>query len=390
MGQEQSRARINAYSFIIKHLQAGMPDQSWKWDEEVPSRRSKSLIAGVILMVLVLVVVAVVALISPSRGVAGNDLVLSKNSGQMYVMKDGRLHPVSGIAAARLVLGNAASPIMVTDKDISKVPQGVPLGIAQGLRALPEDAGRVGESGQTWAMCDYAEPTTDRFFKVRSTMLLGAVTESALDKLHPVSMLAVHDEDVWLLEQGHRREVRGMTRSDALRKGARVVSGALLNSLVEMPSTKPSTLPADTGETSLCAVWRVKPGEAEPRLSLRAGDLNKEWKQATDVAQQDNDGDRVDAFLLVGRRTVVGFAAPLVGGGAVQSALDESEEAAQRQADVWVVGDDGVRFGTQRETLDTLGLGSEAMPLPWAMISQLSTGPYLAKPGSSDNAAATG
>lgn len=166
MGQEQSRARINAYSFIIKHLQAGMPDQSWKWDEEVPSRRSKSLIAGVILMVLVLVVVAVVALISPSRGVAGNDLVLSKNSGQMYVMKDGRLHPVSGIAAARLVLGNAASPIMVTDKDISKVPQGVPLGIAQGPRALPEDAGRVGESGQTWAMCDYAEPTTDRFFKV--------------------------------------------------------------------------------------------------------------------------------------------------------------------------------------------------------------------------------
>ena len=74
----------------------------------------------------------------------------------------------------------------------------------------------------------------------------------------------------------------------------------------------------------------------------------------------------------------------------MQSALDESEEAAQRQADVWVVGDDGVRFGTQRETLDTLGLGSEAMPLPWAMISQLSTGPYLAKPGSSDNAAATG
>ena len=39
MGQEQSRARINAYSFIIKHLQAGMPDQSWKWDEEVPFHR---------------------------------------------------------------------------------------------------------------------------------------------------------------------------------------------------------------------------------------------------------------------------------------------------------------------------------------------------------------
>ena len=36
MGQEQSRAGINAYSFIIKHLQAGMPDQSWKWDEDVP------------------------------------------------------------------------------------------------------------------------------------------------------------------------------------------------------------------------------------------------------------------------------------------------------------------------------------------------------------------
>ena len=56
MGQEQSRARINAYSFIIKHLQEGMPNNSWKWDEDIQSRRSKSLIGGIILMVLVLIV----------------------------------------------------------------------------------------------------------------------------------------------------------------------------------------------------------------------------------------------------------------------------------------------------------------------------------------------
>ena len=379
MGQEQSRARINAYSFIIKHLQEGMPNNSWKWDEDIQSRRSKSLIGGIILMVLVLIVVGVIALISPSRAVAGNELVLSKNSGQMYVMQNGRLHPVSGIAAARLILGDAVTPTVVTDKDIAALPQGIPLGISQGPRALPNDAGRMGENGQVWAMCDYAEPTTDRFFKVRSTMLVGAVTDSALDKLHPVTMLAVHNDDVWLLEGGHRRPVNDMKRSDALHKGARVVSGALLNSLVEMPSTTTNALPADTGETSLCAVWRDKSGTAEPRLSLLAGNLDKEWKQSTDLAQQDNDGDRVDAFLLIGRRTVVGFAAPLVGGGALESVIDESQESSHRQADVWVVGDDGIRFGTQRETLHVLGLGTETMPLPWAMISQLSTGPYLAQ-----------
>lgn len=167
MGQEQSRARINAYSFIIKHLQEGMPNNSWKWDEDIQSRRSKSLIGGIILMVLVLIVVGVIALISPSRAVAGNELVLSKNSGQMYVMQNGRLHPVSGIAAARLILGDAVTPTVVTDKDIAALPQGIPLGISQGPRALPNDAGRMGENGQVWAMCDYAEPTTDRFFKVR-------------------------------------------------------------------------------------------------------------------------------------------------------------------------------------------------------------------------------
>ena len=82
---------------------------------------------------------------------------------------------------------------------------------------------------------------------------------------------------------------------------------------------------------------------------------------------------------MIGRRTVVGFAAPLVGGGALESVIDESQESSHRQADVWVVGDDGIRFGTQRETLHVLGLGTETMPLPWAMISQLSTGPYLAQ-----------
>lgn len=381
MGTEQSRARINAYSYVMKHLLEGMPDEQWKWEEEIKPRRSRALYIGLGLMVLVLVVIGVIAAISPRHAVAKSDLVLSRDSGQMYVQQEGRLHPVSGLAAARLVLGTAAQPSVVTDKDIAGLPQGIPLGIAQGPRALPENAGRLEDAGATWAMCDYAEPTTDRFFKVRSTMLVAATEKSELDSLQKTTVLAVHNDDVWFLSNGQRRRVTGVKRDDALDHGARMVSAALLNSLVEMPNTRLSQWPVDTGATSLCAVWRVEKGSGEPKLTLESGNLNDQWRQATDLAQQDNDGDKVDAFLLIGRRAVLGYAAPLVGGGTIQSPVDKEESDQSEQVDLWLVGDDGIRYGTQQNMLDVLGVGTETMPMPWAMIAELSAGPYLVSEG---------
>ena len=46
MGTEQSRARINAYSYVMKHLLEGMPDEQWKWEEEIKPRRSRALYIG--------------------------------------------------------------------------------------------------------------------------------------------------------------------------------------------------------------------------------------------------------------------------------------------------------------------------------------------------------
>lgn len=377
MGTEQSRARINAYSYVMKHLLEGIPDEEWKWQEEITLRRSRALYIGIGLTVLVLLVVGVIAAISPRHAVAKNELVLSRDSGQMYVQKENRLHPVAGLAAARLVLGNAAKPTVVTDADIKEIPQGIPIGIAQGPRSLPDNAGRLGDPGGTWAMCDYAEPTTDRFFKVRSTMLVASTEKSGLDTLQKTTVLAVHTDDVWILSEGQRRRVLGVKRQEALDHGARMVSAALLNSLVELPQTRLRNWPVDRGATSLCAVWRVEKGSGEPRLSLRSGNLNDLWRQATDLAQQDNDGDKVDAFLLIGRRAVLGYAAPLVGGGTVDSPVDREEADQSEQVDLWLVGDDGIRYGTQRDMLEVLGVGTEVMPVPWAMIAELSAGPYL-------------
>lgn len=376
MGSEQSRARINAYNFIMKHLQEGLADGQWKWDEDVTTRGTRSLYAGMGMAVVVVIAVALVAFISPRHGVASSEIVLSRDSGQMYVQMEGRLHPVSGLAAARLVLGRAAEPSIVTDKDILGLPQGTPVGMLGGPRALPEDAGHTPEKGMTWAMCDYAEPTTDRFYKVRATMLWAAVDDEQVLASPEISLLAVHDDEVWYLTQGHRRKVAGMSRAQALARGARVVSASLLSSLVEMPEMGQSSWPMDSGDSSICAVWHVSSGRAQPQLSLRAVNIEEQWRSATGLLQQDGPGDAVDAFLLTGRRAIAGHAAPLVGGGSHDS-LVATEHTADEQVDVWIIGDDGLRYGTQRQTLPVLGIDPETLPLPWPMVVQLNSGPYL-------------
>ena len=78
------------------------------------TRMRGSLVLGSIAAVGVLVAALLVSLISPKpNGKVGQ--IMTTRSGGMFVMFNGRLHPVTNLASERLIVGKAAPATVVSD-----------------------------------------------------------------------------------------------------------------------------------------------------------------------------------------------------------------------------------------------------------------------------------
>ena len=77
---------------------------------------------------LVIVAAFVASLISPKPD-SGVALIMTTRSGGMFVQFNGRLHPVTNLASARLIVGKAEEAKVVTDTALRSMPTGPLMGI---------------------------------------------------------------------------------------------------------------------------------------------------------------------------------------------------------------------------------------------------------------------
>ena len=115
----------------------------------------RSLIAGAILAVVIVAGAAIYGFIRPQPGVKDAQIV-TVDSGAVYVLLDGVMHPAANVASARLILGQAAPVRKVSDSALAGYPRGAHVGIVGAPTTLskPADADR-----STWAVCDSAGVT---------------------------------------------------------------------------------------------------------------------------------------------------------------------------------------------------------------------------------------
>ena len=113
--------------------------------------QSISLVVGCAIAAVVVAVCAVMAFLRPNTPVGDSAIVMSRESGALYVRTDGILHPVANLASARLIVGNAAKPQLVNAAGIDSAKRGSLLGIP----GAPDVIGKplsANESG--WAICE--------------------------------------------------------------------------------------------------------------------------------------------------------------------------------------------------------------------------------------------
>ncbi len=213
--------------------------------------QSLSFIAGCVMAVVVIAVCAVLAFLRPNTGLGHAAIVMSRESGALYVRVGDTLHPVLNLASARLVAGTDAGPEIVSAADIDKAQRGPLLGTpgAPAVIAKP-----LTDEESAWTVCD----------STTTTVVAGhpdAIDRAARQPTVLVTPRAESAATTYLLYDGWRAEVdlRNPAVVWALRLDGvepRPVSRALLDAVPEAP---PITSPhvAGAGKPGALAGLRV-------------------------------------------------------------------------------------------------------------------------------------
>lgn len=200
-------------------------------------------------------------------------VVMSRQSGALFVRVDGRLRPVANLTSADLILGSPAIPQLVDVAALRDTANGPILGIpgapsAPGQVVAPHDV--------RWAVCDDADGST--------TVAVG--DESVPPDLSPHTaavVAAAHgDGSAYLLYDGKRAIVdlgdpatARVLRIDGV--AARPVSATVLNAIPEVPAISVPRIegmgqPSGIAGVPIGAVMRVaRTDSAEYYVALRGG-----------------------------------------------------------------------------------------------------------------------
>ncbi|WP_163807059.1 type VII secretion protein EccB [Mycolicibacterium anyangense] len=370
----------------------------------------------------------------PPGGPGQSPLVMSRQSGALFVRVGDRLRPVANLVSAQLILGTPATPRLVDDAALRTVARGPVLGIP----GAPHSVGTMlSPAEQHWTVCDRADGST----AITVTAHIGPPT---LQPGTAVVVSAAHgDGSVYLLYDGRRAriDVGNPATARALHlEGVRPrpVSATLLNVLPEAPAIGPPPIigsPAEVAGVRVGGVLRTARADAEefyvvvPQGIQRIGRLTADLIRFADpMAGTDIPfvpPDVIATATMVDSLDVGGYpdAAPRlldphdagvcatwrqgttrVATGAVEPdatavplAVADGDgpnldafsiapgsgvdvEAATATAGRYVVTDAGVVFPVRDSTAAAaIGLGRQPTPIPWAILAALPAGPELSK-----------
>ncbi|WP_179469353.1 type VII secretion protein EccB [Mycolicibacterium vinylchloridicum] len=283
-GRPSLRTEMSAHRFLLRRLEYAVLGR------QMPSRRDPlraqklSLLAGCGVATGMLILDVILGLSRHDRLPDDAALVMSRQSGTLFVRVDGVLRPVANLTSARLILGSPATPRLVDDAALRSVADGPTLGIPGAPRRLGEV---TSPPDLLWAVCDSSDGLT--------TVAVGAdAGPVALDSHAAVVVIVAHgDGAIYLLYDGKRAVIDPADPATARAlhlDGAvvRTVSATLLNAIPEVPAIGPPPVagmgqPSGIAGLPIGAVVRVNRTDAVEYFVVLAGGLQRVGRLAADL-----------------------------------------------------------------------------------------------------------
>ncbi|MEB4208243.1 type VII secretion protein EccB [Mycobacterium sp. 94-17] len=224
---------VSAYRYLLRRVEGALLG-----GEARPRTHSASLMFGCVITAVAVAGCALIAVLRPHVALDREQIVVSRESGALFVRVGDVWHPVLNLASARLIVATAADPQPVTESDLGTTKRGPLLGIPGAPQFLgrPLSAGDMG-----WSICASSGAST-------TTVIIGRRSEAPAVHRVPAgqAMLVAlaSGSPAYLLYDGHRAmvDLDDAAAVRALRLEERTplhVPQALLNAVPEAPPIAP-------------------------------------------------------------------------------------------------------------------------------------------------------
>ncbi|MFF0530567.1 type VII secretion protein EccB [Nocardia amikacinitolerans] len=287
-----TRWQVSGYRFLVRRMEHALVRRDVRMLHDPMRSQSRAFAAGLVLACVVLAGCGILALLRPQDKIGQNVLLIGKESGGVYVVIDGVVHPALNLASARLASGESGKAVIVKESELGKKPRGQLIGIPGAPAALRYDKDGKGRS---WTVCDVMKVDGSKDFT--TTVLAGDLELGDKASVMPAdrALLVKVKEQAYLVYNKTRARVDMSDRkvTDALGiTGAtpRPVSEGLLNAIPEVPQIVPPKI-----------------NDPGARVSYQVGD-----RRVGDVVQVSSDPDQNYVVLHEGLQAISAVTAEII------------------------------------------------------------------------------
>lgn len=146
-----TRWQVSGYRFLVRRMEHALVRRDVRMLHDPMRSQSRAFAVGLVLGIIVLAGCGVLALLKPQGSIGDNKILMGKDTGEVYAVIDGVVHPALNLASARLAVGDPADPESVEESKLSEKPRGALIGIPGAPSNLKFDKSG---NGRPWTICD--------------------------------------------------------------------------------------------------------------------------------------------------------------------------------------------------------------------------------------------
>lgn len=241
-----TKVQVSGWRFLLRRVEHAIVRRDTRMFDDPLQFYSRAVGAGIIIAVLICLGAALLAYFKPLGKRGGDQLLVDRSTNQLYVVMpgSGELRPVYNLTSARLVLGNAGTPVAVKSDELNRMTKGQSIGIPGAPYATPVS----GAAESMWTLCDTVTKPESVVPTVETSVIVRPlVVDSTVGPMRPdQGMLVSFQGADWLVTEGGRHSIdladRAVTSAVGIPVTARAtpISEGLFNAL---PNAGPWQLP---------------------------------------------------------------------------------------------------------------------------------------------------
>jgi type VII secretion protein EccB len=198
-----TKLQVTGRKFLVHRLNHALTRQDTSMRHDPERSTAQAVLIGLSVCALVAGGALAMAYLKPQGLRQDAPIVQSRESLELFVDIDGRLHPALNLVSARLIAGRPDEPALVKASEVTKVPRGQMVGI-------PGAPGRVFQPDQrdaVWSVCDVVDRPGMANPGVHTAVIGGDQQQPISQDGSAARIVQGPDSGTWLVHGGQRHRI---------------------------------------------------------------------------------------------------------------------------------------------------------------------------------------